>query len=657
MPKRRPSPSQDLFRARTPDQEAGEIARRILEMAGGGRRFRDIGILVRSPEPYLALLEAALSRYGIPYRSYFPQRLAGEAGPRFVSAVIDALLSSWDHDKVLTALKLAGDWEGLDGFDWKVRSKMPQRGLASLQEMAEGRIAALLARFAALDEWSSITIPPSEWAERIEAIVDWRQPVAVGPTPHRDAILLWKRDLAAMAALPPVLREAAGSLPPVPVGLREYWHAATVALAAAPLRVPDGRHNVVHVMSVYEARQWELPVVFVCGLVEKQFPRHHPQNPFFPDAARRQLQNRGIRVPATGDLDEEERFLFRFAATRATESLVLSYPESDVRAAPNLRSSFLDLEEVPVGSAIRPRPVRAARLGDRRDIEDPGLLGYLRAKTATMSPSSLEGFLDCPFQYFARRTLGLDTRPLRPDDRLDFLLQGTIVHMALSRWKPGLDPERVFDTVFQEICREKAVPEGYKAESIRQRLLDDVRRYLNDNRLPPRADSIVEQQFSLPVAGDLVVRGRIDRIDRQSDGSLIVIDYKYSPAQRVLQKTRDETRLQGPLYAMAAARALDARVDAMVYCSLRADTQRKEITYAGWTAEGVNLIPRAEPLTPEWIEQGVERAYETVLEVRSGRISAAPSDRDLCRRCEMRDVCRLEAAGAAGIPQEAATTG
>jgi len=51
-------------------------------------------------------------------------------------------------------------------------------------------------------------------------------------------------------------------------------------------------------------------VVFVCGMVEKQFPRFHTQDPFFPDAARCRAQRRGIRVRTAAEFEREERALF-----------------------------------------------------------------------------------------------------------------------------------------------------------------------------------------------------------------------------------------------------------------------------------------------------------------------------------------------------------
>ena len=123
------------------------------------------------------------------------------------------------------------------------------------------------------------------------------------------------------------------------------------ALALEPLRVPDARRNVVHVMDAYEARQWELPIVFVCGLIERHFPQYHREDPILGDAARRRA---GLDTAA--DRQIEERFLFELATTRATEETILSYPRFDEQGEDTLPSFFLE-GELPVvpGRAAVPR--------------------------------------------------------------------------------------------------------------------------------------------------------------------------------------------------------------------------------------------------------------------------------------------------------------
>ena len=157
-----------------------------------------------------------------------------------------------------------------------------------------------------------------------------------------------------------------------PMALADFWRAVKAVLRLKPLRVADGRRNVVHVLSAPEARQWVLPVVFVCGMVEKQFPQFHRQDPFFPDAARCRLNDAGIRVRTAAEFEREERALFDSAISRATLLALLSYPEFDGRGDRNLPSLFLEeLQLVPEEArAVRLRP--AANSAAAQDAGDSG---------------------------------------------------------------------------------------------------------------------------------------------------------------------------------------------------------------------------------------------------------------------------------------------
>src|SRR5262249_15635063 len=102
----RASATARAFSAPTYDREAEELCRDILEENGAGVDFRDIGIIIRNPDLYLAPLRAALERFGIPARFYFADRLHENPAIEFLAGVITALLNGWDHEATLAALRL-----------------------------------------------------------------------------------------------------------------------------------------------------------------------------------------------------------------------------------------------------------------------------------------------------------------------------------------------------------------------------------------------------------------------------------------------------------------------------------------------------------------------------------------------------------------------
>ena len=65
-PERSPAGDVQLFSAPGEGREALEIARRVLDEAERGVRFDEMAVCLRAPQPYLGLLEHALSRAGVP---------------------------------------------------------------------------------------------------------------------------------------------------------------------------------------------------------------------------------------------------------------------------------------------------------------------------------------------------------------------------------------------------------------------------------------------------------------------------------------------------------------------------------------------------------------------------------------------------------------
>ena len=113
-----------------------------------------------------------------------------------------------------------------------------------------------------------------------------------------EVALLWRSHAAALDAFEAACDAAASVLDAAtPIECKSYWDAVETVLAASELRVPDHRRDVVHVIDAFEARQWSLPVVFVCGLLEKGVPEVPDGRSILPDTIRRRMQSRGRAAP------------------------------------------------------------------------------------------------------------------------------------------------------------------------------------------------------------------------------------------------------------------------------------------------------------------------------------------------------------------------
>jgi ATP-dependent helicase/DNAse subunit B len=326
----------------------------------------------------------------------------------------------------------------------------------------------------------------------------------------------------------------------------------------------------------------------------------------------------------------------------------LTYPEFDTRGERTLPSFFLDELHIPAVDAVpaRPRPRWQLTPALRVPIAAPALLEHLRIRTARLSPSGLESYLQCAFQYFGSRLLRLKTAPGRPEGRLNFLLQGNIVHDVLAAGYAQPETfERLFEEAFERKREELRIPNGYHTERLRNAMREDLLAFAANTEWQ-RADyqSRTEEKFAFALAESLEISGRIDRIDVAADGRAYVIDYKYSAAQRTKSRLKDENLLQAPLYMMAAKKFFGVEPDGMFYVGLKAGVE-----YVGWSRSG---LLKSLPIPENWLEIAERRTLQAMHEIRSGRVEVAPANPANCRFCDCRDICRVSVT--VGLPADAA---
>ncbi|HEY8060077.1 MAG TPA: PD-(D/E)XK nuclease family protein, partial [Acidimicrobiales bacterium] len=210
---------------------------------------------------------------------------------------------------------------------------------------------------------------------------------------------------------------------------------------------------------------------------------------------------------------------------------------------------------------------------------------------ALASATRLERFALCPFQYLLGNVLGVrahedpvDEEGITPRDR------GSLVHQVLEEFfAEALDRDPDAGWTDADLERLHAivdhVGEAYRARGMTGRDLgwelesSAIRRWLGavldrdaDERSARQArPAAVELLFGgdsehpaaevgLPDGRRLRFKGAIDRVDREADGSLLVIDYKTGRGGSYRNVDDDRLdrgkRLQLPIYADAARRAL-----------------------------------------------------------------------------------------------------
>lgn len=316
------------------------------------------------------------------------------------------------------------------------------------------------------------------------------------------------------------------------------------------------------------------------------------------------------------------------------------------------------------------------RMGSRRFGAHDGMLRspWARAEIArrfrvdqrVLSPTQLESYILCPFQFFARFVLGLESRDDPDELAEDRPEQGRLIHLVLERLHRDLmdDPEAIeaieqrLDDTLARIWEESDPPQDSDLHSALARIgrgrLDRLtRRYLRQFRkyretLGKDARSTgFEVEFGRkPIAlargfneltvghGEQAValQGVIDRIDLIGTGDgpkFRIIDYKTGHCPTGSEVQRGE-QIQLPLYALATER-------------LNLLEPRAEFGDVGYWAVGGDGFKTIK--IKDWPD--FRTRFESFLiavgeRMREGAFPIATRDEDCTGFCEYRGVCRVQ---------------
>jgi RecB family exonuclease len=231
--------------------------------------------------------------------------------------------------------------------------------------------------------------------------------------------------------------------------------------------------------------------------------------------------------------------------------------------------------------------VVAARRSDRFTRFDGNLAAVAAevGRPERASASRLQTWAKCPHQYLLQYVLGVD--PVEEPERLlmiSALDRGSLIHdilddfvggaitagHPLDRWGPG-DQAQLILVADEHFGRYEA--QGRTGRDLfwrrdRAQILVDLDRFLDEDN-KRLAEGCRPLRTELPFGGLAVtlpsghvvhVGGKVDRIDRRADGSLVVLDYKTGSSKSYTNLSPQEPHgggrlLQLYLYALAAEEA------------------------------------------------------------------------------------------------------
>ncbi|HZL47056.1 MAG TPA: PD-(D/E)XK nuclease family protein [Opitutaceae bacterium] len=350
--------------------------------------------------------------------------------------------------------------------------------------------------------------------------------------------------LAAMAeAWGDLLRQAAASRPLAGELAANDWWELVLPLFGEGRRFDDKPAGAVELQGWLELLWEDAPHLVVAGLNDGRVPESIVGDPFLPESLREKL---GLKTNAAR-FARDAYLLQALAACRARGGRLDLLLGKTSAAGDPLRPSRLLLRcpdaELPQRVAYLFRPAEATRATlawQRAWLLRP------RAKGAPhqLSVTAFRDYLSCPFRFYLARVLGMRAVDAAKTemDALDF---GDVCHGALEAMgrEPALrdctEARTLREFLLTELERivrirfgnQLALPLVVQLESARQRLTKAA-----EIQARERAEGwVIERaEWRFPDApartlGGLVVRGKIDRIDRhEGSGAWRVLDYKTS---------------------------------------------------------------------------------------------------------------------------------
>ncbi len=311
------------------------------------------------------------------------------------------------------------------------------------------------------------------------------------------------------------------------------------------------QENAVNILTVHSAKGLEFPVVFLVNLVEQRFPtrERHEQIPL-PNALIKEL------LPEGDSHLQEERRLFYVGLTRAKDQLYLTAADyygdgkREKRLSPFVRETLG--ENSPLLNKTREKNIQQLSFLDFAPVIETNLANSSNLTSLTMSVnylsySQIETFNLCPRQYYYKYILRI---PVLQNAAASF---GNSLHATLRDFYRLLSARQILDNLpaLLKLYELNWDHVGYKSkleeEKNKIRGQEMLEKYYRDHHRPQCLPIAIEESFTVKINDNLKIGGKIDRLDKKSDKTLEIIDYKTGRADK-----KDVAKdMQLTMYALA----------------------------------------------------------------------------------------------------------
>ncbi|MGC9110502.1 MAG: PD-(D/E)XK nuclease family protein [candidate division WOR-3 bacterium] len=423
----------------------------------------------------------------------------------------------------------------------------------------------------------------------------------------------------------------------------EFIRALTYLLGIGT-KTPEKECGGITVVEMEESLGINPPTLFFAGLAESELPGTYHPDPLLPDSVRRQL-----RMPDIEWHRKWQKFHFWRVVFSSPTTPFLSFPESR-DGKPLLLTPFIDWEPVKytspqviyseVEDQLYQGRLKRVTLDEMvRNVDfsnDPQIRNELSRRFGPeycFHITVLESYRFCPYKFYLNHVLGLAT-PGEPVFEIDAQRWGVIAHQILARlYQHGPMDLKELPIRAQQIARqvlnEINLPEFW--HRVTEMVLNNL-----FTELVPVESSIREQGF-MPFRTEtrlqaelenVRIKGRIDRIDRDVNDRLRIIDYKTGGTTVSTNQVINKHHLQLPAYCLLLRASPDFKrftIDNMGIYSLR-DLKVK------WLADDKHNVD-------ELVRVATDNLLEIVRLIRSGNFTPLEMNEQSCYNCEYKFTC------------------
>lgn len=358
----------------------------------------------------------------------------------------------------------------------------------------------------------------------------------------------------------------------------EYLNYFREAGGVIPLASNDDE-DAVRLMTAHGVKGLEFPHVFILRATSPSFPASYKER-----LVELPTELRDPDSATGGDdktlHDQEERRLFYVAMTRAKDSLHI-YGKQGIgrdKTPPGFMRELIGNTELRPWLKARPtipsQPelIEIAAAADPTYSEGSRLPAWLELPAieglgARLSASAVETYETCPLQFKFEREWKLSRQVHAA------MQYGAAMHRVLRTYYDSARLGRTkSDDELMQLFRDdpgvSGIQDDYQRDLYLKQGATQLQDFLAATRSVPAPEVLhTEEWFDVEIAG-IKVAGRIDRVDRATDGSVNIVDYKTGKARS--QEDADES-LQLSIYAMAAHEKWGYRVGALVFHNLEAN--------------------------------------------------------------------------------------